>query len=1291
MGKGLQVNSENRASIIFQLAKGDTERALKLSKMTNEELSKQLSNPDAENSEQNGIKLDNSFWSNLINSFGTNPKTNSGPTIFQFNSQQANNNFYPSGLTIEKTQPQNCSQNESASNVQAAKESANVNNTSKKTEQEPTDASAPKPAPATYEESKEYTIDAIHKNVINAVEAFLKQKKTEGGISRTYNSFKELFDSELSGTNTYRVLMADMLGSELMERANKGELSKKEYWEAKIDLVMQLIPDKDKMSDEDKNKISNRLHGKTIQEINLLIENLKYAKDNGEAKTILKKEYAKGLSLEDRGKNGPTQIGPNYSEEKMTFEEVYRLERGVEFNPKNIEDFEKKSAQYELVSNVSNMKDAVHKSLDESLSAVEHSDQSGKTWEEKQAAGKKLQEGLIASLKTLYGNDEAKINEELKKLYGNDSISYKNGAISYKKPTTSTGLINIPPGRGNDTEYQDLIEMSKKLLSKVDENTKKVMGNKTLKDYEQEYGNSYALAYGQRNATQLAQAFAHDQEAAVGKAKTAVSIGGGVIAIGGMLIPGPGWVGTASMITGMLSSTVGVAAVDVANETTRPQGMSDEKWAEIKKELKQNTMLMAAGFAAGSAGNMAKEAVLAGQAANAATKIAAIAAQIGTDATISLISQMAITGEINLEGEGIGQMISQVMGILAARKAAKMNTSLQDLNPKMNPTFSSAVRNLKMADAELYEDFKLLRNKNMLPSNVTEIFYSPNKANFNKNLLEDIKKMAEAVRNGVEPIDAFVPKLNTLNEAANNKKIGEVFSLKNTNDVYVMDKNGPVKLDMDRDAFFKMFPPLESHATSQGQMGDCWFVSGGLDAFMSNPNARAKFYQMFSQKGNDIIIKFPPYKDAYLDDIPTEIVFKNGKLHSPGLNGSKVSGASAMQLFEQAYGYRKAAESMAYAINDYPADLKQKIYKELQEVLSGSDAKLSPEFKKAVQKAYGIQPKLFETRSEVGNFIRSKIFGWNGLKSDAIGKGGMSEDLWRDLFPDNEADISIRPFWENNPQSKQDALNFMEKVSNSDEYIIQADTKSDVKSLMKKFQSPHDGIADKHAYRIDSIDMENKIIRIVNPWNTSQVVDLSFDEFFKYFENIKAMKVPEQTVKPELPSDLKSTLTDHGIKYETTSGRKLDYNEAINKLNEQIIKEKHLNKDKFMAKNGDEAINPAIKELPAYKDFCKKLEELGLASDYYAQYLLRWSETDMSVVSSRITKLKEIFTKNSNSSSELFGLMHEPTNLDFILKNYDTIYNGMKHKNPQLTDEQILATIKVINKDNYNEFKFLWE
>lgn len=1288
MGKGLQVNSENRASIIFQLAKGDAERASQLSKLSNEELSKQLSNPDAENSEQKGIKLDNSFWSNLINSFGTNPKTNSGPTIFQFNSQQANNNFYPSGLTIEKTKPQNCSQNESASNVQAAKESANVNNTSKKTEQEPTDASAPKPAPATYEESKEYSIEYIHNNVIKAIEAFLQQKKTEGGVSRTYNSLKELFNSELSGTNTYRVLMADMLGSELMEQANKGELSKKEYWEAKIDLVMQLVPDKDKMSDEDKNKISNRLHGKTIQEINLLIENLKYAKDNGEAKTILKKEYAKGLSLEDRGKNGPTQIGPSYSDEKMTFEEVYRLERGVEFNPKNIENFEKKSAEYELVANVSNMKDAVHKALDESLSKVEHGEQSGATQEEKQAAGKKLQEGLIASLKTLYGNDEAKINEELKKLYGNDSISYINGAISYKKPTTGFGNINL--GKGQDYEYQDLVEMSKKLLTKVDENTKKVMGNKSLKEYEQDYANSYALAYGQRNATQLARAFANDQESAASKAKMAVSIGGNAVAIGGMIIF-PAW-GTASIITGMLSSTVGVAAVDVINETTRPQGMSDEKWAEIKKELKQNTMLMAAGFVAGSAGNMAKEAVLAGQAANAATKIAAIAAQIGTDATISLISQMAITGEISLEGEGIGQMISQVMGILAARKAAKMNTSLQDLNPKMNPTFNSAVRNLKMSDAELYEDFKLLRSKNMLPSHLADFIYSPDKANFNKNILEDIKKMAEAIRNGIEPIDAFVPKLNNIAEASSNKKIGEVFSLKDTNDVYVMDKNGPVKLEMDRDTFFKMFPPLESHSTAQGQMGDCWFVSGGLDALMSNPKSRAQFYQMFSQKGNDIVIKLPPYKDAYLDDVPTEIVFKNGKLHSPGLNGSKVSGAPAIQLFEQAFGYREAAESMAYAIKDYPEDIKQKIFKELQEVLTGSNEKtLSPEFKKAVQDAYGQQPKKLETRSEFGNFIRSKIFGWNGLKSDAIGKGGLSEDLWRELFPDNEAGITVKEFSDDNPQSKQDGLDLMAKIADNDDYIIQADTKADTKSLTHKFQLSSDGITNNHAYRIDSIDMENKIIRIVNPWDTSKVVDLSFDEFFKYFANIKAMKIPEQTAKPELPSDLKSALTDHGIKYEFISGRKIDYNEAIKKLNEQLIKEKHLSGEKFLAKNGTEPINPKIAELPAYKEFCKTLEGMNVNPNVIAQYVLRWSETDMSVISNRLIQLKDIFAKNPKNYNEFFTLMFEPSNMDFMLKNYDTIYNGIKQKNPQLSDAQIIETIKIINKDNYNEFKFLWE
>lgn len=49
----------------------------------------------------------------------------------------------------------------------------------------------------------------------------------------------------------------------------------------------------------------------------------------------------------------------------------------------------------------------------------------------------------------------------------------------------------------------------------------------------------------------------------------------------------------------------------------------------------------------------------------------AVGADIGIDSTISLLSDLAITGQIDLSAEGVSQLISQLTGVLASKAAAK--------------------------------------------------------------------------------------------------------------------------------------------------------------------------------------------------------------------------------------------------------------------------------------------------------------------------------------------------------------------------------------------------------------------------------------------------------------------------------------------------------------------------------------------------------------------------------------------------------------------------------------------
>ena len=52
------------------------------------------------------------------------------------------------------------------------------------------------------------------------------------------------------------------------------------------------------------------------------------------------------------------------------------------------------------------------------------------------------------------------------------------------------------------------------------------------------------------------------------------------------------------------------------------------------------------------------------------SKALAYASQIGADATLSLLTDLVITGDVNLTGEGI----SQLMGIITGLAGAKVNS-----------------------------------------------------------------------------------------------------------------------------------------------------------------------------------------------------------------------------------------------------------------------------------------------------------------------------------------------------------------------------------------------------------------------------------------------------------------------------------------------------------------------------------------------------------------------------------------------------------------------------------------
>ena len=380
-------------------------------------------------------------------------------------------------------------------------------------------------------------------------------------------------------------------------------------------------------------------------------------------------------------------------------------------------------------------------------------------------------------------------------------------------------------------------------------------------------------------------------------------------------------------------------------------------------------------------------------------------ADIGVDATMSMLGDMVLTGEIDIEGEGLSQVMSILAGHIRAGKFGKSAISRQDLSPSKNPAFNRALEEMKRTDPEVYKDYELLRNKNMLPDNIANMFMNPKNGKINENLKKDISKMADCVRKGIDPKDAFVPKMKNLEQASKMKKQGEVFSLEGTNDLYIMDETGPVKLDMDRDTYYSLFPPLQQYCTNQGALGDCYFISAVLDASMNNPKAKVEFLKMFRQDGNDIIFENKFSDNPDLDNFPAEIRFKNAQKRT--YTGQKgLAGSIGMQIAEQAYGYKLAINILASEMeyNNVPKEQREKMYKELQKVFENPDYKPSKELNEMLA---DIMKNDYEDKDKYKNITADTPNLVEKFREYAIGNGGNPTSTIMDFFGLDSSSVRI--------------------------------------------------------------------------------------------------------------------------------------------------------------------------------------------------------------------------------------------------------------------------------------------
>ena len=212
----------------------------------------------------------------------------------------------------------------------------------------------------------------------------------------------------------------------------------------------------------------------------------------------------------------------------------------------------------------------------------------------------------------------------------------------------------------------------------------------------------------------------------------------------------------------------------------------------------------------------------------------------------------------------------------------------------------------------------------------------------NSFVAADIDKLYSAYVDGIEPIDVFVPPVESHNEAQALLTVGDVYELNGEEKIFILDKDlNPLQLGIDKETYFELFPPIERYAATQNDIGNCWEVTG-FNTLLTDPKERYSVLSLFEQNGDEISISFP-------SNVTGKIVFEDGELPI-GTNPNYYSkGSKGLQLLEYAHG----VEEHEIQIKEMLAQLEKSI----------SSAKTKKKRIEQESKLKSLQEMLLEDRS----------------------------------------------------------------------------------------------------------------------------------------------------------------------------------------------------------------------------------------------------------------------------------------------------------------------------------------
>lgn len=580
-------------------------------------------------------------------------------------------------------------------------------------------------------QAKNTVVTSLESEVNSTYQLLFNENLSLSGLSN--DEIKEQLSEKFSESPLAKLAYVKQEQSNLLITANNNELTAQDYYNSAKDTLMAIFPDSNLMSDSMKSSYESKIQTLSLNEI-LEFQNkaLELPAQNSDNYDTALKNFTEEFLAKTNGKPEFSVSNPN---ESMTFNQVFEQTYGVEYNEEKINNLNVAQTTYSVLQQTEIGRKTIHANLDNATTTT------------------KLEEGILKNVKmySLSYSDED-MSTALQKLTNMSNVSVVDGKIQGNLSEIKTNMLETvdsralelyssvstnttsqSSGRGEPiavlysgttnssipsvtTTGSMNIDKSSMVRSRGAVSSAPTTSTSTSAKADEAFANitsslesSYRDAYGDKTAEQLSTV-ANSDMTWVDWTRKGIEGLGLAISVGSAFVPGAGLAGMA--LGGAITSFAG-AGFEIATEVV--DGLIDgdidtDRIKELYSEMGTNGLLFGLGLGIGGVasglGNVAKSVTssalgkyvssISESLSNGISNAASFLVDKGSDFFMSIMGNSVITGDMNVTGELIAQVVGTVIpGIknseLGQSTLAKLGLGAGDFSGAITSAKSAAL------------------------------------------------------------------------------------------------------------------------------------------------------------------------------------------------------------------------------------------------------------------------------------------------------------------------------------------------------------------------------------------------------------------------------------------------------------------------------------------------------------------------------------------------------------------------------------------------------------------------